>query len=164
MSDWSAEHERAQRKRAESEPHVAEFGEAVGRSLDVGKRERRAHRGPLEGEGDGSDGEYRKRSPTRSERMNRALDELGTAAFKIHALLWQWRGAPARGNLPYFTIRSLEKFCNLTRPTVRKALQELVHKGWIKRGEHNIHFKNALFRLVPVRQIPRPGEECRHVM
>lgn len=100
--------------------------------------------------------EYRVRSPTRSERMNRALRELRPAAFKIHALIWEWRGAPARGTLPFFTIRSLEKFCNLTRPTVRKAFDELTSKGWIVRNKYNCHHKNALYSLVPVRKIPRP--------
>ena len=105
----------------------------------------------------GDDGkEYRVRSPTRSERLNRALRELRPAAFKIHALIWEWRGAPARGTLPFFTIRSLEKFCNLTRPTVRKAFDELTSKGWIVRKVYNCHHKNALYSLVPVRKIPKP--------
>lgn len=104
-------------------------------------------------------GEYRARSPTRSERMNRALAELGPAAFKIHALLWQWRGAPGKGLLPFFTIHSLGRFCRLSRPTVRQALAELSKKGYIERREYNVHHKNALYALVAVRKIPRPAAE-----
>ncbi len=102
-------------------------------------------------------GEYRARTPTRSERLNRALKELRPAAFKIHCLIWEWSGAPARGSLPFFTIRSLERFCNLTRPTVRKSFDELTSKGWIVRCKYNKHHKNALYRLVAVRKIPKPG-------
>lgn len=102
-------------------------------------------------------GEYRVRSPTRSERMNRALAELGLSAFKIHALLWTWRGAPSRGELPFFTIHSLGKFCHLSRPTVRVGLDELSRKGWIARRNYNKHHKNALYGLVGIRKVPRPG-------
>ncbi len=100
---------------------------------------------------------YRARSPTNSERLNRSLTELGTAAFKIHILLWKWRGAPARGTLPFFTIRSLERLCCLTRPTIRGVLRELVEKGWIERLPYNKHHKNTLFRLVSIRKVPPPG-------
>lgn len=123
-------------------------GEAVTECLDRGSRVR-----------EGAGKEYRVRSPTRSERMNRALKELRPAAFKVHMLIWTWRGAPARGTLPYFTIRSLEVFCSLTRPTVRKAFKELTGKGWIIRHEYNKHHKNALYRLVAVRKIPPPVKE-----
>lgn len=94
--------------------------------------------------------------PTNSERMNRSLVELSGSAFKIHMLLWKWRGAPARGKLPFFTIRSLAKFCNLTRPTVRSGLSELIDKGWIQRLGYSRHAKNELYRLIPIREIPRP--------
>lgn len=104
-----------------------------------------------------SNGEYRARTPTNSERLNRALAELGLSAFKVHLLIWKWRGAPARGQLPFFTIRSLEKFCHLTRPTVRVALNELEGKGWIRRKEYNKHHKNTLYSLVAVRKIPPPA-------
>lgn len=91
--------------------------------------------------------------PTNSERMNRALKELGKSAFKVHTLLWKWRGAPARGKLPFFTVRSLSKFCSLTRPTVRSALRELVGKGWIQKLGYSCHKKNELYRLVPIRDV-----------
>ena len=95
-------------------------------------------------------------SPTNSERMNRALKELGPSAFKIHTLLWQWRGAPARGLLPFFTVHSLAKFCSLTRPTVRSGLKELARLGWIQKHGYDCHAKNELYRLIPVRDVPLP--------
>ena len=98
-------------------------------------------------------------SPTNSERMNRALLELGPSAFKIHTLLWKWRGAPSRGLLPFFTIHSLGKFCSLTRPTVRAGLRELVRKGWISRLPYNKHTKDSLYRLVPIRDVKKPAEK-----
>lgn len=95
-----------------------------------------------------------RRSPTNSERMNRALKELSGSAFKIHTLLWKWRGAPAKGHLPFFTIHGLGKFCMMTRPTVRSGLRELVEKRWIEKLKYNVHTKNALYRLVAIREIP----------
>ena len=88
--------------------------------------------------------------------MNRAQAELGLSAFKIHALLWTWRGAPARGELPFFTIHSLAKFCKMSRPTVRVGLTELSRKGWIARRKYNKHHKNALYGLVAIREVPAP--------
>ena len=96
-----------------------------------------------------------RRSPTNSERMNRALAELGPSAFKVHMLLWKWRGAPARGRLPFFTVHSLARFCSLTRPTVRAALRELIGKGWVDRRGYNCHKKNELYGLVPIREIKK---------
>lgn len=132
------------------------IGEAVSECLDRGNRQREGTEGAGRVSGNGSKGEYRRRFPTNSERLNRALVELSTSAFKVHLLVWKWRGAPARGTLPYFTIRSLEKFCNLTRPTVRVALRELTKKGWIERLPYNVHHKNTLYRLVGIRKVPRP--------
>lgn len=100
-------------------------------------------------------GSRRRLFPTNSERMNRALAELGPSAFKVHTLLWKWRGAPARGLLPYFTIHSLAKFCQLSRPTVRSALAELSRGGWIVKLGYNRHAKNELYRLVPVRDVKK---------
>lgn len=111
--------------------------------LEAGKRQKRVPQRPR-----------RRLSPTNSERMNRALAELVPSAFKIHTLLWKWRGAPARGLLPFFTIRSLGKFCNLTRPTVRSGLKELVRLGWIQKLGYDIHAKNELYRLIPIRDVP----------
>lgn len=91
--------------------------------------------------------------PTNSERMNRALKELGPSAFKIHTLLWKWRGAPAKGSLPFFTVHSLSKFCSLTRPTVRSGLKELTRLGWIQKQGYNSHHKNELYRLIPIRDV-----------
>ena len=96
----------------------------------------------------------RKLFPTNSERMNRALKELGKSAFKVHTLLWKWRGAPARGKLPFFTIHSLSTFCSLTRPTVRSAVRELVRKGWIQKLGYSVHKKNELYKLIPIRDVP----------
>lgn len=138
-------------------PGVVPIGEALAEVLDRGDRRRRPVKGLLEDLEDPQGREYRKRSPTNSERLNRALVELGSSAFKIHVLVWKWRGAPARGTLPFFTIRSLEKFCNLTRPTIRVALRELTKKGWIVRLPYNKHHKNTLYRLVPIRKVPPPS-------
>lgn len=118
-------------------------GEVIAQTLDEGKRDR-----------EGPQKEYRLRTPTNSERLNRALVELRPGAFKVHMLLWKWRGAPARGTLPFFTIRSLQNFCRLTRPTVRVAMIELTEKGWIVRKTYNKHHKNALYTLVPIRKVP----------
>ena len=132
------------------------LGEVIPECLGHGRRQKRELRALLDDCDGGSKGEYRARSPSNSERLNRALVELGLSAFKIHALIWQWRGAPAKGTLPYFTIHSLAKFCGLTRPTVRVALSELVSKGWIQRLAYNKHYKNALYRLVAIRQVQKP--------
>lgn len=138
-------------------PGVSSLGEAVGEVLDSGARRRRPLTAFFEDHGDSGGREYRSRSPTNSERLNRSLVELGSAACKIHLLLWKWRGAPARGLLPFFTIHSLAKFCSLSRPTVRMALRELMHKGWIRPEPYNKHHKNTLFRLVSIRRVPAPG-------
>lgn len=145
-------------------PGVLPLGEVLSEVLDRGARRRKPLRDVLDDVEDSPGREYRKRSPTNSERLNRALAELGPSAFKIHTLVWKWRGAPARGTLPYFTIRSMEKFCHLTRPTVRNALHELTRKGWIVRLPYNKYHKNTLYRLVPIRKVPRPVKERRVVM
>lgn len=145
-------------KREDSGAGSVQLGEVIPEVLDRGARRRRDVKDVLEDFEDSGGRNYRARSPTNSERLNRALAELGLSAFKVHTLIWKWRGAPARGTLPYFTIRSLEKFCHLTRPTIRVALQELTRKGWIERLPYNPHHKNTLFRLVPVRKIPPPLE------
>ena len=124
--------------------NVASIGDLLPGVLERGERQKKVVGGPRV-----------RRSPTNSERMNRALLELGASAFKIHTLLWKWRGAPAKGHLPFFTIHSLGKFCGLSRPTVRSALGELVGKGWIVRLKYNKHLKNALYRLVPIREVER---------
>lgn len=130
------------------------LGDLLGGVLDAGKRQssKRVQRSKRF---DSLDGENKySLHPTNSERMNRALKELSTSAFKVHMLLWQWRGAPARGHLPFFTIHSLSKFCALTRPTVRKGLDELIRKGWIHREGYSRHKKNELYKLVPIRDVP----------
>ncbi len=137
-------------------PGVFSIGEVLGPGLDRGSRQGQDVDPLRLDERKGDNGEYRVRIPTRSERMNRALAELGLSAFKIHALLWQWRGAPARGLLSFFTIHSLGKFCNLSRPTVRAGLLELVEKGYISRLKYNCHHKNALYSLVAIRKVPPP--------
>ncbi len=140
-------------------PGVVPVGEVVSEVLDSGKRQRRSVRELLDDEESPPGREYRARSPTNSERINRALAELRPGAFKVHMLLWKWRGAPARGLLPFFTIHSLSRFCKLSRPTVRMALRELIHKGWIRPEGYNKHHKNTLFRLVQVRKVPAPKEK-----
>lgn len=128
--------------------NLASIGEIVRPFLDSGEREKK------------TDGErVRKLTPTNSERFNRSLCELGSSAYKIHSLLWKWRGAPARGRLPFFTIHSLARFCNLSRPTVRAGLRELIKKGWIARLGYNKHQKNELYRLRPIREVPKPGKQ-----
>ena len=136
---------------------MTSLGEVIPEVLGRGSRHRGDVKDVLEDFEDSGGRGYRVRSPTNSERLNRALVELSLSAFKVHTLIWQWRGAPARGTLPYFTIRSLERFCHLTRPTIRGALLELTSKRWIQRLPYNKHHKNTLFRLVPVRRIPPPS-------
>lgn len=134
-------------------------GETVAEYMDRGSRRTKNVRDLLEDQEQGHDWKYRVRSPTRSERLNRALKELRPSAFKLHQLIWTWRGAPARGTLPYFTIRSLEVFCALTRPTVREAFKELTTKGWIQRLPYNCHHKNTLYKLTAIRKVPPPNEK-----
>jgi len=134
-----------QARTAEQYENAKPIGEVLETIADQGKRARAS-----------TAGEYRVRRPTRSERLNRALAELRPAAFKVHQLLWTWRGAPARGRLPFFTFHSLSKFCCLTRPTVRDAFRELVQKGCIERLPYDAHMKNALYKLVPIRAIKKP--------
>lgn len=138
-------------------PGVVPLGEALSESLDRGSRSRRPVRDLLDDSEDPAGREYRARTPTNSERLNRGLAELRPGAFKVHLLLWKWRGAPARGVLPFFTIHSLAKFCRLSRPTVRLALRELLRKGWIRPEKYNKHHKNTLYRLVPIRKVPAPS-------
>lgn len=148
-----------ERSASYQEPQVPDYnlhklGDLLGPVLDKGDRQRslslnRSKKVPFD------NGRLRSaRYPTNSERMNRALRELGTSAFKIHMLLWQWRGAPAKGLLPYFTIHSLSKFCALTRPTIRVGVRELVRKGWISKQGYNKHHKNELYRLIAIRDVP----------
>lgn len=147
---------RIQARQAERSIETSSLGESIHDVLDRGSRERRTT-GPLPDDSDdGSKGEYRVRSPTLSERLNRSLTELSSSAFKIHMLIWTWRGAPARGLLPFFTIHSLSRFCNMSRPTVRMGLRELTRKGYIQRLPYDKHHKNALYRLIAVRKIPKP--------
>ncbi len=118
------------------------LGELLTGVLERGERARKADRGG-----------GKKLCPTNSERMNRALVELSSSAFKLHMLMWKWRGAPAKGKLPFFTIHSLGRFCGMTRPTVRSGLRELVCKGWIVKLGYDGRRKNELYRLVPIKGI-----------
>lgn len=157
MGSYDVEHAKAARRRALAEPFVDETAEELAKVLDSGSRAVAAPEGPPGSPGQEAQGFRFYGGPTRSERLNRALRELGPSAFKIHTLLWRWRGAPARGHLPFFTIHSLSKFCRLTRPTVRVGLRELIHKGWIRPQRYNVHHKNTLFRLVAIRRVPAPS-------
>ena len=149
MSTLEAEKARAAGRRAESKAYEEETAKSIKAYLGSGERER------------GTQETWRVRGgPTRSERMNRALKELRPAAFKVQQLLLIWRGAPAKGNLPFFTIHSLSKFCNLTRPTVRSAFTELIDKGWIKKQPYDKHHKNTLYRLVGIRRVPIFGKSA----
>ncbi len=147
---------RIQARQAERSVGLSSLGESMQGVLDSGSRQRRTVEDLPDDSDDGSNREYRLRTPTNSERLNRALTELSSSAFKIHTLIWKWRGAPAKGLLPFFTIHSLSKFCMMSRPTVRLALRELTRKGWIQRLPYNKHHKNALYRLIPIRKVPRP--------
>jgi len=144
-------------RRADLGAGPVRLGAVIPEVLDRGARHTRPVKDVLEDFEDSAAREYRVRTPTNSERLNRALTELSLSAFKVHTLIWKWRGAPARGSLPFFTIRSLERFCHLTRPTIRVALTELTKKGWIKRSTYNKHYKNTLFSLVPIRRVPAPA-------
>lgn len=99
----------------------------------------------------------RRLSPTHWERMNRSLVELSHPAFKIHTLLWMWTGASAKGNLPFFTLKSLARFCQADRNVIRRAMGELVSKGWIQPGQYDCHKKNSLYKLVPIAEVPKPS-------
>lgn len=147
---------RIQARQAERSVETSSLGESISEVLDRGTRERRTAECLPDDSDDGSNREYRVRTPTNSERLNRALKELSSSAFKIHTLIWKWRGAPAKGTLPFFTIHSLSKFCGMSRPTVRVALVELERKGWIQRLPYDKHHKNTLYRLVPIRKVPQP--------
>jgi len=135
--------------------NLSRIGDLIPEILDKGKRQSNIVEKPGKDSLDGDQKSRRRLFPTNSERMNRALTDLGPSAFKIHMLLWQWRGAPAKGNLPYFTVYSLSKFCSLTRPTVRSGLRELVDKGWIQKQGYNKHKKNELYKLIPIRDIQK---------
>jgi len=146
------------KKVAHRSEDVETIGGALSEHLDRGSRTRETARGVVDDSVERGTISRIRRYPTNCMRLNRALTELDPSAFKIHLLLWQWRGAPARGTLPYFTIHSLSKFCNLTRPTVRKGLTELISKGWISKAPYNVHHKNALYRLVAIRKVRLPGQ------
>lgn len=137
--------------------NVHKIGDLLGSVLEHGERRKTVIEGPIKRQRRGIGKRSYRLSPTNSERMNRSLKELGKSAFKVHMLLWQWRGAPAKGHLPFFTIHSLGKFCSLTRPTVRMALRELVDKGWIQKLGYSKHIKNELYRLISIRDVPIPG-------
>ncbi len=94
--------------------------------------------------------------PTNSHRLNRALVELTPMTFKVHQLLWQWRGAPSRGSLPSFTIKSVARFCATDRKVVRRAMIELTTKGWIEQAAYDKHHKNRLYKLVPIKNVRVP--------
>ncbi len=157
METNSERFRRIEARQAERSIGLQPLSESIRDTLDQGSRKERTAGPPPEDQGDGSNREYRVRSPTRSERLNRALKELSSSAFKIHTLIWTWRGAPARGLLPFFTIHSLSRFCSLSRPTVRSGLTELVDKGWIQRLPYDKHHKNTLYRLIAIRKVRRPG-------
>jgi len=147
------------RKTSYSTPQVPDYSlsrisELIPGILEKGKRTSEVNDRPARGDDEKNARPRVRLHPTNSERMNRALAELRPAAFKIHMLLWQWRGAPAKGYLPFFTVRSLSKFCSLTRPTVRAGLRELADKHWIARLDYDPHKKNELYRLVPIRDVP----------
>ena len=97
------------------------------------------------------------RAATNIERMNRALLELSPMAYKVHSLFWRWRGAPAKGLLPFFTVKSLAKFCGTHRPEIRRAIAEMVSKGWVEPAPYDKHKKNSLFKLVPIEKIRVPA-------
>lgn len=97
------------------------------------------------------------RPATNSEQLNRALVELSPITFKIYMLLWKWRGAPAKGILPFFTIHSLGRFCRTGRHEVKRAIAELTLKGWLDPEQYDKHHKNSLYRLVPIAKVPPPG-------
>lgn len=130
------------------DPNMSRIGELLPGVLEAGRRAKEVRGKP-----------HVRLSPTNSERMNRALRELEPAAFKIHMLLWKWRGAPGPGRLPFFTIHGLSRFCSLTRPTIRSGVRELVGKGWIRKRGYNKHVKNELYGLVPIRDVKKPAEK-----
>ncbi|MBA7705434.1 hypothetical protein ES703_114264 [subsurface metagenome] len=116
---------------------------------------------PRPGHGPVKRGEVRRRkrsSPTHLVRMNRALVELSFPAFKVHQLLWTWRGAAAKGVLPFFTQSSLARFCATDRKLIRRAIGELTRKGWIEPGQYDCHKKNSLYKLVAIEDVPRPSQ------
>jgi len=140
------------------ESMAREVPEDVGRGVDQGRRGQGYPRG-RSGKRKGVAAAPRIRLyPTNSARLNRALVELSPMTFKVHQLLWQWRGAPARGNLPFFTVTGLAKLCATDRNAVKRALEELSRKHWIERAKYDQHHKNALYKLVPIKDVPLPFE------
>ncbi|MBA7706580.1 hypothetical protein ES703_115434 [subsurface metagenome] len=132
------------------------IGENEKFAVDVGDREKDEVRIPSGRAARGESKPRKRLSPTNSERLNRAFVELGQAAFIIHMLLWKWRGAPHKGLLPFFTCKSVGRFCRMDPKTARNGLRELIAKGWIRPERYNPHAKNTLYRLIPIRDILKP--------
>lgn len=44
--------------------------------------------------------------------------------------------------------------CATDRNAVKRALQELTRKRWIERAKYDEHHKNALYKLVPIKDVP----------
>lgn len=140
------------------ESMAREVPEDVGRGVDHGRRGE-DHPPGKPGRKKGPAAAPRIRLyPTNSARLNRALVELSLPAFKVHQLLWQWRGAPARGNLPTFTLKGLVKFCRLAPNTIKSAMKELSRKRWIERAKPSPHHKNTLYKLVSIKDVPLPAD------
>ncbi len=95
--------------------------------------------------------------PTHRERRNRALKELSGNAYKVHDLLWTWRGAEARGFTPFETDISLAYFLGTDVKVIKRAKEELTVKGWVEFGQYDKHGKNRKAYLVPIRKVPKPG-------
>jgi len=138
---------------------VKGVGENGGPGDDQGPRAKDEVRIPPGPAKRGKEKPRKRRYPTNSERGNRALKELSPSAFKIHWIMWRFRGAPGPGKLPFFTVSSLGRFCNLSRNTVCKGLKELVSLGWIVRLGYNPHEKNELYKLVPIGKVKKPAVE-----
>ncbi len=96
------------------------------------------------------------RGSTYSARWNRGQDELSIWAFGIMVQLWIWRGAAAKGDLPYFTDKSLAKFFHTDVKVVKRAKRELISLGWVKCKPYDCHHKNTLYELIALRKVPVP--------
>ena len=96
------------------------------------------------------------RGTTHDARWNRGQDELSVWAFAVMLQLTIWRGAPAVGDLPYFTKAGLARHFHTDWKVIDRAIKELVSLGWVECKPYDCHHKNSLYRLVPLRKVPVP--------
>ncbi|MBA7693561.1 hypothetical protein ES703_102147 [subsurface metagenome] len=92
------------------------------------------------------------------ERLKRAALELSDAEFKEFIILWAMRGAPAKGPLRYFTIKSLARFSGHSRRGTGLNMKSMMTRGWVSGNGYSKYFKKEYYWLPPIETIPEPGE------